>query len=146
VTERPKSIQVRLDVAPERFASVIGWWPAPALLESGPGFGAVGRWSILAARPRLVFESSDSNWSIETDWHRTESGASNPLGRLARLLSQYELAGPDDAPDPDVSLFQCGLIGYFAYDLAPLLERLPRKALRATRLLDVRFALYDTAV
>jgi para-aminobenzoate synthetase component 1 len=145
-TERRSSIQIPLDVAPEGLASVIGRWSAPALLESGSGFGAAGRWNILTARPRLVFESNESNWSIETDWHRTEFGTSHPLRRLAGLLSQYELAQPDETPDPDAPPFQGGLIGQFAYDLAPLLERLPRKSPRTTRLPDIRFALYDTAV
>jgi para-aminobenzoate synthetase component 1 len=38
------------------------------------------------------------------------------------------------------------MIGFFAYDLAPHLERLPRKAARDSRLPDIRMALYDTAV
>ena len=37
------------------------------------------------------------------------------------------------------------MIGCFGYDLAPRLERLPRKAPRDSRLPDIRFALYDTA-
>ena len=38
------------------------------------------------------------------------------------------------------------MIGFLGYDLAPLLERLPRKAPRDSRLPDLRMALYDTAV
>jgi len=38
------------------------------------------------------------------------------------------------------------MIGFFGYDLAPRLERLPRRAPRDSRLPDLRFALYDTAV
>ena len=47
-----------LDLPAERLATVIGSWPSPALLESGPGFGDAGRWSILAAHPRLVWEAT----------------------------------------------------------------------------------------
>ena len=47
-----------LDLPAERLAAVIGTWPEPALLESGPGFGDAGRWSILAAHPRLVWEAT----------------------------------------------------------------------------------------
>src|SRR3954447_16190988 len=38
------------------------------------------------------------------------------------------------------------MIGFLGYALAPLLERLPRKAPRDSRLPDLRMALYDTAV
>jgi para-aminobenzoate synthetase component 1 len=38
------------------------------------------------------------------------------------------------------------MIGFFGYDLAPRLERLPRKAAGDSRLPDIRMALYDTAV
>ena len=38
------------------------------------------------------------------------------------------------------------MIGFLGYDLAPLLERLPRRMPRDSRLPDLRFALYDTAV
>ena len=38
------------------------------------------------------------------------------------------------------------MIGYFGYDLAPRLERLPRRLPRDSRMPDVRLALYDTAV
>jgi para-aminobenzoate synthetase component 1 len=38
------------------------------------------------------------------------------------------------------------LIGFLGYDLAPLIERLPRKAPRNSRVPDLRMALYDTAV
>ena len=38
------------------------------------------------------------------------------------------------------------MIGFFGYDLAPRLERLPRKAPRDSRLPDIRMALYDTVV
>ena len=38
------------------------------------------------------------------------------------------------------------MIGFFGYDLAPRLERLPRRHPRDSRLPDIRMALYDTAV
>jgi para-aminobenzoate synthetase component 1 len=38
------------------------------------------------------------------------------------------------------------MIGFLGYDLAPRLERLPRRAPRDSRLPDIRLALYDTAL
>ncbi len=130
----------------ERLAAVIGTWPEPAFLESGPGFGEAGRWSILAARPRLVWEATDSRWSVRTDNGGIERGEGDVLTALDALLRRYSLAGPDQERDPAVPPFQGGMIGFFGYDLAPRIERLPRRLPRDSRLPDIRMALYDTAV
>jgi para-aminobenzoate synthetase component 1 len=127
-------------------APIVGQWPCAALLESGPGFGGSGRRSIYAARPRLVFEATSDSWRIKPDVGSTETGHEDPLGRLARLLECFGLARPGDTPDEDIPGFSGGLIGYFGYDLAPRLERLPRKGARESRMPDIRFGLYDTAV
>jgi para-aminobenzoate synthetase component I len=137
-----------LDLPAERLASVIGTWRCPALLESRPGFGDAGRWSILAAQPRLVWEAMGTRWSLETDTGGSEAGEGDVLAMLAGLLRRFGLAEPagtgDD--DPEAPPFQGGMIGFLGYDLAPRLERLPRRNQRDSRLPDIRLALYDTAI
>jgi para-aminobenzoate synthetase component 1 len=147
-TVRPELVRcdLDLDLEPGRLAAVIGGWREPALLESGPGFGAAARYSILTANPRLVFEASDCSWSIRHESGRHETGQGHALDVLARLLAAYGLANPHDLPAPGTCPFQGGMIGFFGYDLAPQLERLPRKAARGSRLPDIRLALYDTVV
>jgi para-aminobenzoate synthetase component 1 len=135
-----------LDLPAERLAAVIGTWSQPAILASGPGFGAAGRTSILAAYPRLVYEASAQKWTRQTDSGVYETGSGDPLAELARLCRQYALAEPDDTVDDESCPFQGGLIGFLGYDLAPLLERLPRQAERDSRLPEIRMALYDTAL
>lgn len=142
-----------LEVRAPELARVIGSWPQPALLESGPGFGASGRWSILAARPRLVFEARGQEWSVRSAgrlMRQVEAecgrGSGHVLEALGRLLDRFGLADPTESSEADLPPFQGGLIGYFGYDLAPQLERLPRKAQADSQMPDVRFALYDTAV
>ncbi|MGO9922709.1 MAG: aminodeoxychorismate synthase component I [Isosphaeraceae bacterium] len=136
-----------LDWAPaDRLARVIGSWPEPALLESGPGFGEAGRYSILAAHPRLVFEALGSSWSLRFDSAPRETGRGDVLAILGALLDRFELADPLEEPGPCRPPFQGGMIGFLGYDLAPRLERLPRRAPRDSRLPDIRMALYDTAV
>jgi len=142
----PAVVHQVLDLPADRLAAVIGTWPDPAILASGPGFGESGRWSIYAAYPRLVFEAVDRRWSMIDDSGALHAGEGDPLFELARLARRFELAGGADAADPDACPFQGGMIGFLGYDLAPLLERLPRRMPRDSRLPDLRFALYDTAV
>src|SRR5438270_9690234 len=102
-TVRPCLVHRELDIPAPRLAPLIGSWPEPALLESGPGFGGAGRWSILAARPRLVFEANGRAWSLRTGTRpgRIETGEGDVLDALARLLHDHRLADPGDEPDPD---------------------------------------------
>jgi para-aminobenzoate synthetase component 1 len=135
-----------LHLPAEMLAAVIGTWPQPALLESGPGFGDAGRFSVLTAYPRLVWEATGSRWSSHTDSGTVESGEGDVLAVFADLLARFGLANVTDRPDPALPPFQGGMIGFVGYDLAPRIERLPRRAVRDSRLPDIRVALYDTAV
>jgi para-aminobenzoate synthetase component 1 len=135
-----------LDVPAERLPAVIGAWRQPALLESGPHFGDPGRFSILTAYPRFVWEATGSQWSSWTDSGASERGEGDVLLILRTLLKRWGLAQPTDPSDPWLPPFQGGMIGFFGYDLAPQLERLPRRHPRVSRLPDIRLALYDTAV
>jgi para-aminobenzoate synthetase component 1 len=134
-----------LDLSASRLIAAVGSWPQPALLVSAPGFGERGRWSICTAYPRFVFEATGRRWQIDHDSGLRQSGAGDPLIVLSRLSRRFGLAGGEVTRDQDGCPFQGGLIGFLGYDLAPILERLPRRIERQTRLPDLRFALYDTA-
>ena len=124
----------------------IGGWREPALLGGDRRFGAAGRWSLLAARPRLVFESaSGRGWRIAADAIE-ESGDGDALERMATLLDRWNLGGSQPTGLDEAVPFQGGLIGFLAYDLAPLIERLPRRCPPDSRLPAIRFGLYDTFV
>jgi para-aminobenzoate synthetase component 1 len=135
-----------LDLRAERLAAVIGTWPEPALLESGPGFGDAGRWSILTAHPRLIWQATGQRWSLRADNGLTENGQGDVLPALGDLLRRFGLAEPPDRPDSTFPPFQGGMIGFLGYDLAPRIERLPRRVTSDSRMPDIRLALYDTAV
>jgi para-aminobenzoate synthetase component 1 len=64
---------------------------------------------------------------------------------LNALIDTYDLARRE-LIDDDAPPFRGGLIGYYGYDLAPRIERLPRRSSRESRMPDVRFALYDAAI
>jgi para-aminobenzoate synthetase component 1 len=135
-----------LDLPADLVRWVIGTWPQPALLESGPGFGDAGRYSILAAYPRLVWEATGEQWSSHTDSGFVERGEGGVLAALGEVLARFRLADSVERPEGRLPPFQGGLIGFLGYDLAPQVERLPRHAPRTSRLPDIRFALHDTAV
>jgi para-aminobenzoate synthetase component I len=135
-----------LEAPTDRLLAAIGTWPDPAILEGSARFGEAGRWSIYAARPRLVFEATGDRWTISGPADFIESGRGDPLDALAALIDRHDLANPGDATEPGIPPFQGGLIGYFGYDLAPRLERLPRRLPRDSRMPDIRMGLYDTAV
>jgi para-aminobenzoate synthetase component 1 len=139
------ALEQELDVPAERLAAVIGSWSGASLLESAPGFGDAGRWSILAAQPRFVFEATGSRWRLAGPG-LAESGEGDVLAIFGRLLRRFELAEARDPPDPGLPPFRGGFIGFLGYDLAPQLERLPRRLARDSRLPDIRMAFYDTAV
>lgn len=145
IRERSISVTLGVGVPADRVASAVGSWPEPAILESGKGFGEAGRWSLYAAYPRLVFEATGSRWSISNAHGSVEVREGDPLAELAGLLRRFDLASSDQATDPDRPPFRGGLIGFIGYDLAPRLERLPRRWPRDSRLPDIRMALYDTA-
>ena len=143
---RPVPLNQILDVPADRLAAVIGSWREPALLESGPQFGDSGRFSILTANPRFVWEATGARWCSRTDRGVSESGEGDVLAILETLLDRWGLAQTAEQPDECLPPFQGGMIGFFGYDLAPRLERLPRRHARDSRFPDIRMALYDTAV
>jgi para-aminobenzoate synthetase component 1 len=142
--DRDLALRRAVSIPPGRLAPIVGQWPGCAILESAPGFGNAGRWSVYAARPRGVFEAMNTSWRIRYEAGTAEAGVGDPLGRLARLLDELGLSTTDD--DGDDLPFRGGLIGYYGYDLAPRIEHLPRRSARESRMPDVRFALYDAAI
>lgn len=110
-----------------------------AILESGAGFGELGRFSIYAAAPRAWFTMTAGQWSLEGDWPRARpSSRSKPFEALRFLLRQT--ARPSDDPLP----FQGGWIGFIGYDVGALLERVPRRHARAGSMPDIYLGYHDT--
>jgi para-aminobenzoate synthetase component I len=145
---RPRSIHREIDIPPGLLTARIGSWSGAALLEGGPGLGDPGRWSILAARPRRTIESNTGSGFRWSGGDLDLDAEGDALEGLATIARRFGLADPRDVPDldPDAPPFLGGLIGHLGYDLAPRLERLPRKASPDSRIPALRFGLYDTFV
>jgi para-aminobenzoate synthetase component 1 len=107
--------------------------PGPALLDSGPGFGPAGRWCVLAACPVERFTSIEGVNTvklIQADGSgEVERLTGHPLDALASWLARHGLdpAHDDQPPLDHEPPFRGGAIGFISYDLAPALERLPRR-------------------
>lgn len=108
-----------------------------AILESSPGYGALSRFSIYADQPRAIFQAMGSDWQLTGDWPGRKPSSRCPLDAIRELL----------CVEPEVPArwpFFGGWIGYFGYDVALLLESLPRQHPRSSSLPDIHLAYYDT--
>lgn len=76
---------------------------------------------------------TDSNGVLEIE--------GNPFEHLRELLKQFSLQNTIESIP-----FQCGLVGYFGYNLCHFIERLPSKAVDDIGLPDMYMGFYDTIV
>jgi len=123
---------------PARLYETIADLPWSVFLDSGAPHGATGRYSILAAAPRLTL----STWGALTEIRLGRAvaySAEDPLSLVRRYL------GPAPSDDPGLP-FIGGAIGYWAYDLGRRLECLPALARPGEPLPDMAVGIYDAAV
>ncbi|MCC6442202.1 MAG: aminodeoxychorismate synthase component I [Armatimonadetes bacterium] len=114
--------------------------PFPSLLESAPGFGSLGHYSVLAARPFLCLMARGSLLTLQSE-NRIWRGPGDFFEALRFLLDHYQ------AEQSTLSLpFIGGAIGYLGYDLGRLLETLPLWNVDDLGIPDAVLAFYDTAV
>jgi para-aminobenzoate synthetase component 1 len=111
--------------------------PWAVFLDSGRPRSTAGRLDILAARPYATLVTRGGMTEIR---HLGEARLSpeDPFELLRRQLAA------DGRPSP--LPFAGGAIGYFGYDLARRLERMPALAQEAEGLPDMAVGLYDWAV
>ncbi len=122
------------------------WW-----LDSAPGHGPLGRWSLAGADPRAVVRAWGRQVRVDvtaTPWRGLAPGRhdreGDPLEMLRALLPQP----PDADPLPGLP-FRGGAVGVLGYELAPLLaplEPLRLRGLDETGLPDLCFLLVDRAL
>ena len=88
-------------------------------LDSARLHRVTGRYSILGWDPWLTVRSSGGTTTITTSASRTEVRA-HPLKTLDQLLRRYAQPALSSTPVGP------GLLGWFSYELAPWIERLPQ--------------------
>jgi anthranilate synthase component 1 len=97
--------------------------PFAYLLESAPAGGETwARYTFMGTEPRAAWRLTDrivEDWTPVEGWHNARS-PEDPLADLRTLLTRHE-----PVPAPELGAFWSGAVGYFGFDIARLIERLP---------------------
>ncbi|MGH9738030.1 MAG: anthranilate synthase component I [Candidatus Acidiferrales bacterium] len=92
------------------------------LLESVEGGENIARYTFVGANPSEVFRSRGRECALESPGKRTRLEG-NPVEHLRRLTNRYH-----PVRVPGLPPLIAGAIGYFAYDMVRLVERIPASA------------------
>ncbi len=111
--------------------------PWAVFLDSGRHHPAQSRYDILAAQPYVRLVTRGALTEVYAD--AIELSRDDPFALVRRALAIDPACG-GDLP------FCGGAIGYFGYDLARRLERLPATAEDAERIPEMAIGIYDWAV
>ncbi len=131
--------------------------PWAMLLDSGqmlnPATGnpgsQYGRYDIIVAEPFITLVTQGETTTITQDGC-SKNSTEEPFLLLKNLLSKYKTSKtelPTNFPFAGGALpFSGGALGYFAYDLARRIEKLPSIAQNDTELPQMMLGIYDWAV
>lgn len=112
--------------------------PWAIYLDSGRPYNDYGRYDILVADPVMTFSTQGHETEIH-DQHGQRISTEDPFALLKQVLQQYARL-PGDLP------FTGGAVGYFGYDLARRLEKLPAHAIDGEHIPQMMVGIYDWAV
>jgi anthranilate synthase component 1 len=118
--------------------------PFAFLLESAPAGGETwARYTFMGTAPRAAWKLADGvvqDWTPDRGWHN-DRRPTDPLADLEGLLRSAE---PVEVPE--VGEFWSGAVGYFGYDVARIIERLPAPPARGVDVPDALFVFTDALV
>ncbi len=108
------------------------------LLESVEGGEKLGRYSIIGVRPDAIWRATGSkaelNWRAASDPSAFHAERSPPLESLKAFIDGSRIEMPADAPP-----MAAGVFGFFGYDMARQMERLPHRPKPAYDIPDAIF-------
>ena len=117
--------------------------PFAFLLESAPAGGeSWSRFSYFGTEPRTAWRLEDGRvqeWSADRGWH-ADRAPDDPLADLEALLARFP-AVEEPALNKLCGGFWGGAVGFFSYDIARYIERLPAAPPRALATPDALFVL-----
>ena len=118
--------------------------PFAFLLESAPaGSETWSRYTFLGSAPRAAWRLLDGtveDWSPDRGWH----GTRRPADPLADLDALIRARTPVEVRE--LGTFWSGAVGFFAYDVVRLIERLPSPPKKAVPVPDALFVFTDALV
>lgn len=112
--------------------------PWAMFLDSAAAWGGKGRWDILAADPTATLVTRGQSTEIR-DAQGIRCSHTDPFALLRETL------GPHTEPPAGLP-FAGGAIGWFGYDLARRIERLPTHAIDAENLPEMAIGIFDWAL
>lgn len=114
--------------------------PNPVWLDSGRPQSELGRYDILVADPVLTFVTEGLHTRIQSNTHKskTEISTEDPFHLLSRFLKFQD--GKSELP------FIGGALGYWAYDLAWRLEKIPRIHQQDIQVPEMNLGIYTWAI
>jgi anthranilate synthase component I len=118
--------------------------PFAFLLESAPAGGETwARYTFMGTAPRAAWKLEDGlvqDWTSDRGWHN-DRRPTDPLSDLEAVLRDCQ-----PLPTPEIGEFWSGAVGYFGYDVARLIERLPTPPARGVDVPDALFVFTDVLV
>ncbi|MCK5918886.1 MAG: aminodeoxychorismate synthase component I [Cocleimonas sp.] len=111
-------------------------------LDSGYPSENAGRYDILASEPIATVVSDSKTSIVSTTSSRKQYSNTSPFDVLRLAISHYTPNSNTNNTLP----FQGGALGYFSYDLARTIEKLPKLAKDNEQLPDMAVGIYTWAV
>lgn len=149
MSDEPRLIPVWRDVLLDTETPVAAFaklrnGPFAFLLESAPAGGEMwARYTFMGTAPRAAWKLEDGvvqDWSPDRGWHN-DRRPTDPLADLEMLLRDCEPVSV-----PEIGEFWSGAVGYFGYDVARVIERLPTPPARGVQVPDALFVFTDALV
>src|SRR5579872_3019886 len=116
-----KTVMADLLTPVSAFLSISTGEPEAFLLESVEGGERIGRYTFLGVHPYMVLETRGEDITLRRG-RSVERSKGKLFEILARLLREHRPAALPDLPP-----FNCGAVGFIAYDAVRQLEKLPSR-------------------
>ena len=135
-----KLIEINTSLSAEEFFLRIQSKKGVFFLDSSDLDFDAGKYHFLGFDPFLTFQSKNETTIIKTNCY-TETIKGNALESLRKILRQYSSkANTSEIP------FVGGGVGFFSYDLAHNIEKLPRRAQDDLSVQDIYFGFYNNVI